>query len=181
MATTTVMTPPPAASYELRGWDLTELLPEPTEEMISARLAEIETAVAAFEARRGDLRPDMQPETFLDVLRQYEALIELTAIISGYASLWFYSDTSSQEALTFRNRIRTAMTAAGNRVLFYTLWWRGLSDPEAERLLPQPEGTPGIADYIHFLRDLRRFTPFTLARSCTGSSRPRPRSSARST
>jgi oligoendopeptidase F len=159
MTTTTVMTPPRFAAYELRGWDLSELLPEPTEAMISGRLAEIETAVAAFEARRSELSPEMAPETFLEILRQYETLVEQMGAISGYASLWFYADTSSSDALTFRNRVRTAMTAGGNRMIFFTLWWRSLSDEQAERLLPPASEQ---ADYLHYLQDLRRFKPHTL-------------------
>ncbi len=157
--TTTVMTPPRFAAYELKGWDLSELLAQPTDEVISPRLGEIEAAVSAFEARRADLRPDMDPAAFLEILRQYEALMEQMGLVRGYASLWFYADTSSQEALAFRNRVRTAMTAADNRILFYTLWWRALSDDEAERLLPQGQEN---ADHLHYLRDLRRFKPFTL-------------------
>ncbi|HEX6862778.1 MAG TPA: M3 family oligoendopeptidase, partial [Thermoanaerobaculia bacterium] len=159
MTTTTVMTPPRFATYELKGWDLSELLPQPAEEVISARLGEIESAVSAFEARRADLHPDMDPAVFLEILRQYEALAEQMSIVGGYASLWFYADTSSQEALAFRNRVRTAMTTAGNRVLFFTLWWRALSDAEAERLLPQGAEN---ADQLHYLRDLRRLKPYTL-------------------
>jgi len=163
MTTTTLMTPPRFATYDLKGWDLSELLAQPTDEVISARLGEIETAVSAFEARRADLHPDMDPAAFLEILRQYEALMEQTVLVGGYASLWFYADTSSQEALAFRNRVRTAMTSAGNRILFFTLWWRALSDGEAERLLPQglPQGED-TADQLHYLRDLRRLKPFTL-------------------
>ena len=159
MTTTTMTTTSRFATYELRGWDLSELLPEPTEEMISGRLAEIESAVTAFEARRGELDPKMSPGTFLEILRQYETLIEQTNAISAYASLWFYADTSSQDALTCRNRVRTAITAAGNRTLFFTLWWRSLSDEEAEPLLPRGQEQ---ADYLHYLQDLRRFKPHTL-------------------
>lgn len=159
MTTTTVMTPPRFAAYELRGWDLSELLPEPADEAILSRLAEIEAAVAAFEARRGELQPEMPPETFLEILRQYEALVEKMNTVSGYASLWFSADTGNQDALTFRNRVRAAMTAGGNRMLFFTLWWRSLSDEQAERLLP---GGPEHADYLHYLQDLRRFKPHTL-------------------
>ena len=159
MTMTTVMTPPRFATYELKGWDLSELLPQPAEEAISARLGEIEASVSAFEARRADLHPDMEPAAFLEILHQYEALMEQTGILGGYASLWFYADTSNQEALAFRNRVRTAMTTAGNRILFFTLWWRALTDDEAERLLPQGEDT---ADQLHYLRDLRRLKPFTL-------------------
>lgn len=159
MTTTTVMTPPRFATYELKGWDLSELIPQPTEEVIAQRLGEIEEAVSAFEARRADLHPDMEPAAFLEILRRYEALCEQMGVVRGYASLWFYSDTSSQEALAFRNRVRTAMTAAGNRILFFTLWWRGLSDAEAERLLPH-----GLerSDDLHYLRDLRRLKPYIL-------------------
>ncbi|HWN42764.1 MAG TPA: M3 family oligoendopeptidase [Thermoanaerobaculia bacterium] len=162
MTTTTVMTPPRFADYDLGGWDLSELLPQPADESITARLAEIEQEVSAFEARRVDLHPDMDPATFLAMLRRYEALIEQTALVSGYASLWFYADTSNQEALAFRNRVRTAMTAVGNRILFFTLWFRALSDGEAERFLPQDPQDPKAADQLHYLRDLRRFKPYTL-------------------
>jgi oligoendopeptidase F len=159
MTTTTVMTPPRFAAYELRGWDLSELLPEPVDEAILGRLAEIEGAVGTFEARRGELQPEMSPETFLEILRQYEALVERMNTVSGYASLWFSADTGNQDALTFRNRVRAAMTAGGNRMLFFTLWWRSLSDEQAERLLP---GGPEPSDYLHYLQDLRRFKPHTL-------------------
>ncbi len=146
-------------SYELGPWDLSELLPEPSEAVLSQRLAHLEAAVAAFEQCRGRLHPQMDSGEFLDILRQYEALIEEMNVLGGYASLWFYSDTSSQDALTFRNRVRQASTAAHNRILFFTLWWRGLSDDEAQRLLPSD---PAHADQRHYLRDLRRFRAHTL-------------------
>jgi oligoendopeptidase F len=147
-------------TYSLSGWDLSELLPEPSESIFSAWLAELGTAATAFEARRASLDPAMDPTELLAILRQYEALLNRIQVINGYASLWFYSDTGSQEALTFRNRVRQASTAAGNRILFFTLWWRGLPDDEAWRLLPSDSEHGG--DYRHYLQDLRRFKPFTL-------------------
>jgi oligoendopeptidase F len=146
-------------TYSLSGWDLSELLPEPSESVFAAWLAAIDAAATAFESRRASLNAQMDPQEFLAILRQYEALLNRIQVISGYASLWFYSDTGSQEALTFRNRVRQASTAASNRILFFTLWWRSLSDDEAWRLLPS-ESEHG--DYRHYLEDLRRFKPFTL-------------------
>jgi oligoendopeptidase F len=146
-------------TYSLSGWDLSELLSEPSEEIFASRLADFEASLAAFEARRADLHPGMDPREFLDILRQYETLANRIQIISGYAALWFYADTGSQEALTFRNRVRQMATAAGNRMLFFTLWWRSLDDDEAWRLLP---GESEHGDYRHYLQDLRRFKPYTL-------------------
>jgi oligoendopeptidase F len=146
-------------TYTLSSWDLSELLPEPSEEELSARLAGLEAAVASFERRREDLDPRMDPRAFLAILRQYEELHDLIQVINGYASLWFYSNTGSQEALTFLNRVRQAVTASANRYLFFTLWWRGLSDDEAWRLLPAESEH---RDYRQYLQDLRRFKAHTL-------------------
>ena len=85
------------------------------------------------------------------------------SVLRGYASLWFYADTGSQEALTFRNRVQQAPTAADNRMLFFTLWWRRLADDEAEA--PAAAASREHADYRHYLRDLRRFKPYTLDES----------------
>ncbi|HSS51494.1 MAG TPA: M3 family oligoendopeptidase [Thermoanaerobaculia bacterium] len=147
-------------TYSLSGWDLSELLPEPSESVFAIWLTEIDAAATAFESRRASLDPMMDPQEFLAILRQYEALINRIQVISGYASLWFYSDTGSQEALTFRNRVRQASTVASNRILFFTLWWRSLPDDQAWRLLPAESEHGG--DYRHYLQDLRRFKPFTL-------------------
>src|SRR5258708_14267381 len=46
-------------------------------------------------------------------------------------------------------------------MLFFTLWWKGLSDAEAEALLPAGTSTR-LADCRHFLLGLRRFSPYTL-------------------
>jgi oligoendopeptidase F len=146
-------------TYNLTTWDLSELLPEPSEEQLSSRLASVESAVAAFEERRADLEPQMDPRAFLSILRQYEELHDRIQVINGYAALWFYSNTGSQEALTFLNRVRQAGTAVGNRVLFFTLWWRSLSDDEAWRLLPSESEH---RDYRQYLQDLRRFKTHTL-------------------
>ena len=146
-------------TYTLGGWDLSELLPEPGEGAFSARLAELESATAAFEKRRADLDPRMEPQLFLDILGQYKELTERLQVIGGYAALWFYSDTGSQEALTFRNRVRQVNTGINNRVLFFTLWWRSLSDEEAWRLLPSESQH---RDDRHYLEEVRRFKAYTL-------------------
>jgi len=210
----TTITAPSPTTYELRGWDLSELLPAPSEEEITRRFAELEAAVVELERSRESLTPAsprISPQQLLAMVRRYEAISERTSVLANYGSLWFNSDTGNQEAITFRNRVRQAVTAATNRTLFFTLWWKALPEEEAQALLRSvpaiPPAAPGpatpagpaapaapaalaapaapasmtapapmtalaadpgaltaqqIADYRHFLLELRRFSPYTL-------------------
>lgn len=153
--------PAVAAPYQLSGWDLSELLDDPSPERIAAELAELEAAVAAFEGRRGMLAAGMGADAFRRVLEEYEALHERMDRLGGYGSLWFSEDTQSRAAQSYRNRLQQAITAFYNRILFFELWWKGLDDGEAEALLP-PGDEVRAADFRHFLGDLRRLKPFTL-------------------
>ena len=53
-------------TYPLSGWDLSELLAAPSEEVFADRLADLDSALAAFEQRRGELHPGMEPRAFLE-------------------------------------------------------------------------------------------------------------------
>ncbi len=169
----TTIAAPSTTAYQLRGWDLSELLTAPSEEVIARRLAELEAALQEFEQARQELPPPaaaamsqaapaaraaaLSPQQLLAIVKRYEAISEQISVLSNYGSLWFNSDTGNQEAITFRTRVRQAITAATNRILFFSLWWKGLSDEEAQSLLPPP-----ATDYRHFLLELRRLSPYTL-------------------
>lgn len=145
--------------YELSGWDLSELLPSASEEVISERLDTLEEAVEMFEAKRDRLSPEMNPDDLLLVVKEQEALYEQVYVLSAYGSLWFSSNTQDSAALTYRNRLQQVLTEAQNRLLFFDLWWKSLEEDEAQALLPTGEEN---ADYRFYMEDLRRTTPFTL-------------------
>lgn len=145
--------------YELSGWDISELLAEPTESVITATLSALEEATVAFEGQREVLDAGMNPADFLAIVQQYEGLIELLYPPVAYGSLWFSADTQSNDALTYQNRMQQTWTELENRTLFFSLWWKELGDEAAARLMPQGDA---YADHRHFLRDLRRTKPFTL-------------------
>jgi oligoendopeptidase F len=140
-------------------WDLSDLLPDTREETLAELFGALETAVAAFEDRRRELGPELEPSRLLEILQEYEAIIERSWLLSGYASLAFSADTQSRAALALRSRVEELLTGLYNRILFFSLWWRSLPDAAAERLLPVRESHP---DQRHYLAELRLFAPFTL-------------------
>ena len=154
--------------YDLSGWDLTELLPDTAEETIAARLTELEQEVSAFEAMRDQLNgfsatqkngagPGLDLIPFMQAI---ERISEQMYVLGAYGSLWFSADTQSEEALRYEGYMQQELTQLQNRVLFFDLWWKSLSDEQAEALLPDPNLYP---DYAYSLQSDRRFKPFTLA------------------
>lgn len=146
-------------SYVPKAWDLTELLPDATEATVSARLGEMENLVRQIEGFRLALQEEPSPELLLEVVSLYERLTQATYSPSAYGALWFSEDTQSEAALTYKNRMNRALVEYHNRVLFFTLWWKGLDDEDALALLP---AAATHADFRHFLEDLRRSKPFML-------------------
>ena len=141
------------------AWDLSELLPEPTEAIIAERLTDLEADVAGFEAHRVKLSADMELAVLLELLRTYESLVSKMVVLGYYGHLWFSEDTQSEAALAYRNRIEQVLTGLQNRILFFTLWWKELPAESIERLLPDGAELP---DYRFFLQDLLRFKPHAL-------------------
>jgi len=145
--------------HEQKGWDLSELLPDTTEETVGLQLEALEKAVELFEAFRPELTAEPATEQLLALLERYEELESRMLVLAAYASLWFAADTQSQEALTFKNHVEHTLTGLHNRMLFFPLWWKGLEESAAVRGLV---GLADRADYHHFLESERRLSPFTL-------------------
>ena len=150
-------------AYELSGWDLSELLPDAADETIQARLDAIEKDVAAFEARRTQLE-DFSAGAISELdlapfMQHLERLTERMYVLGAYGSLWFSADTQSEAALQFEGYMQQRLTQFQNRLLFFDLWWKALSDEQAQALLPDLNRFP---DYAYALQSDRRFKPFTL-------------------
>jgi oligoendopeptidase F len=139
-----------------KRWSLQDLLPEPTEESLEAVLADIESRAASLEAQRSLLGDEVSEEFFLDLLHEYETLVDLMNRLRAYGMLWFSEDTQNKNALNMRDRIRAALTEAGNRILFFNLWLKEMPDETAERLITNS------GEFRYFLEAERKFKPHTL-------------------
>jgi len=144
-------------NFEPSAWTLGDLLPAPEGEEFERVLEELERQVAQFESARERLSPEMSDDEFLEVMRLYETIYAAGARLTAYAHLWFSEDTQNQEALGFMGHMEQLAAEMKNRTLFFSLWWKGLDEEPAQRLLAVS------GDYAYYLESLRRFKPYTLA------------------
>ncbi|HEY4689424.1 MAG TPA: M3 family oligoendopeptidase [Anaerolineae bacterium] len=145
--------------YQPTRWTLSELLSSHGGPELEAYLAQFEQQVKDFEEIRPQLRPDINPAEFVEIVQGYETLEAAGRRVGAYAQLWFTEDTQSQAALAFLGRIDQLSAEVANRMLFFSLWWKSLDDETANRLMA------ASGDYRYWLESLRRFKPHTLSES----------------
>jgi len=143
-------------SFEQTRWSLVDLLPAVEGLEFDQLLADLEAAVGELEASRDTLAPDIAEASFLHLVALVEKIAILSRRLGFYGGLWFYADTQDQDALAYRGRMEKLLTDVQNRTLFFDLWWKGLGDEAAGRLLA------ASGDNAYYLETLRHFKPYTL-------------------
>jgi oligoendopeptidase F len=138
-------------------WTLQDLLfTEPVEQGLEEVFSKLEQALAEFEAASKTLTSEITPQDFNSVLQKLETITLLKSRVEGYADLSFAEDTQNPVALNLRDRVDQVLTDAGNRTLFFEMWFKELPD-EVTRNLIEHSG-----DKKYFLETMTRFKPFTL-------------------
>ncbi|TLN21758.1 oligoendopeptidase F, partial [bacterium] len=146
------------ASYKQKSWDLSELVsggmdsPE-----LEAAFKHMDELVAAFETLRPQLTPTIAVNDFLGIVGKLEEINLAANRLGSFASLSFSGDTQSQAAQSLMQRVEQFFAELENRSIFFTLWWKDLSDEDAARLMA-PSG-----DYHYWLEEMRHFKPHTLS------------------
>ncbi len=141
----------------LPRWSLADLFPSIDSPALQNAFEELETRVAAFETTRALLKPDISHQQFMEIIRQQEQIDHLGRRVGSYASLAFSEDTQDQAALTIMARVQQLSAELSNRMLFFSLWWKDLSDADAQRLMADS------GDYRYWLEEMRHFKPYTLS------------------
>jgi len=143
-------------AYALTKWNLGELFPSFESPELQGAFDNVEEQVASFEGVRNKLNPDMDAETFLEVVRASEATARIVNRIYAFTGLSFSSDTQDQTAQTYMARVQQFAAEMQNRTLFFSLWWKELDDANADRLMAE------AGDYRYYLEAMRNFKPYTL-------------------
>ncbi len=144
-------------TYTLSQWNLTDLFAGYDSPDLQAAFDQTEELVASFEGARSRLSPDIEPQTFLDILHSSESITRILSKLYAFAGLSFAADTQDQAAQTLQARVHLFAAEMSNRTLFFSLWWKDLDDKNARRLMDIS------GDYLYHLEQIRKFKPHTLS------------------
>ncbi|MFN8427345.1 MAG: M3 family oligoendopeptidase [Anaerolineales bacterium] len=144
-------------TYKIKKWNLDELFTGFDSPELNAAFDNVEEQVASFEGVRNKLKSDIDPETFLEVVRASEATSKIVNRIYAFAGLSFAEDTQNQNAQSLMGRVQQFAAEMQNRVLFFSLWWKDVDEANAERLMS------ASGDYRYYLEEMRHFKPHTLS------------------
>ncbi|HET9907553.1 MAG TPA: oligoendopeptidase F, partial [Anaerolineales bacterium] len=142
-------------SYTIKKWNLDELFTGFDSPELEGAFDNVEEQVTSFEGVRSKLNPDMDPYTFLEVVRASESMSRLVNRIYAFAGLSFAEDTQNQSAQSLLGRVQQFAAEMQNRTLFFGLWWKDLDADNAERLMS------ASGDYRYYLEEMRHFKPHT--------------------
>lgn len=137
-------------------WSLQDLMPGGTQDLENV-LADVEACAQKIEAYRPRLSEALPVEEFQELLKTVEHLTEAETKVDAYAYLRFAENTQDPSALSLQDRIDKLLTAIDNRTLFFSLWFKSLSD---EAAAPYIEAG---GDLIYYLKSIRRRKPYTLS------------------
>ena len=143
--------------YMPSKWDLIDLFPSYDSQQMDEAFTKLDNAVKGFEGFRERLSPSMDIEEFFSLVKEQESWYRLTSRIGQYSGLWFSENTQNQEAIAFQGKIQQFISELRNRTIFFSLWWKSLSDEEAARF------TEHAGEYTYWLDQIQKFKPYTLS------------------
>ncbi|MFW5713993.1 MAG: M3 family oligoendopeptidase [Brevefilum sp.] len=143
-------------TYNQTPWSLKDLYDGFDDPKYKAAFDEVRRGVENFQAYREQLSPDISEDLFISIITPYEHFYRLVSRLDGFAQLAFAQDTQNQEAQAAVAEVDQFKAEMSNRTLFFNLWWKGLDEENAQRLLD------AAGDFRYWLVTMRNFKDFTL-------------------
>jgi oligoendopeptidase F len=137
-------------------WDLTHLVKNPVRQL-EQHLAALDAQVTQIEAARQTLTPTMASHEFQSICKLSETVAQGSSRLGAYAYLWFSENTKDPNARSFKSHVEERLTTLNNRLLFFELWWQGVDEANAARLMADS------GDLRYHLETIRRYKPHTLS------------------
>lgn len=141
--------------YVQKKWNLSDILPNASGPEFDAYIDTLNKDVSVFESYRAT--PPKTKEEMEKALRLDEKIIGSSYRLSAYSSKRADEDVRDQEAKAFKSKIEDMLTEIQNKTLFLNLWWKGIDDETAAKLLPDNK------EYAYALNEIRKYRKYALS------------------
>ncbi len=148
------------AGPPLPVWDLSDLYASLEDPRLAADLDRAEEGGKAFAARLSGKLGGLSGDALAEAIGEYERLEEVLGRAMSFGQLIFAGDATEPANGRFYQTLQERVTAISSHLLFFTLELNRLEDSEIERKLA---GSPALARWQPWLRDLRVFRPHQLS------------------
>lgn len=139
-------------------WNTSLLYSAPDSPELEAELDSFESMAASFRQRYFEKISQLDPQSLLSALREYEAMQVSMAKPFCYAHLLFAADSTNEINRALSQRCSELGNRLSQQLLFFDLELMNMEDDRFETLCSLQEADR----YLHFLRSIRKFRPFTL-------------------
>src|SRR3989344_8664766 len=121
--------------YKQDIWNLKDLLKTHKGPEFENLLKLIDGDVKKFEKYREQLNPNISAEKVIEIIKFSERIEVQLSKIGSYSYMLFSINTKSQEARTFKDRVTQHFAELGNRMMFFSLWFKKLDEINAQRII----------------------------------------------
>jgi oligoendopeptidase F len=139
-------------------WDPTLLYPGIDSPQLENDLSGFESLADDFRQKYFENIAALEAGAILSAVREYEALQVRMSKAFCYAHLLFADDSGNESYLALAQRCSELGNRLSQQLLFFDLELMNLPDDQFEILCALPEA----ANYVHFLKGIRKFRPYTL-------------------
>lgn len=140
-------------------WNLAHLYAGADDPALNRDLDAADARAAALRERYYGRLAGLDAAALVEMLREYEAIVELSAKVESYAHLAWAADTNDPARGALLQRATERDSRLSQELVFVELEWAQAPDDVADRLIASPE----LARYRHFLEKARRYRPHLLS------------------
>ena len=139
-------------------WNTALLYTAPDSPELEAELNSFEEKASLFREKYFEKTAQLDSPQLLQAVKEYEEMQVVMAKPFCYAHLLFASDSGNETFRALSQRCSELGSRLSQQLLFFDLELINLDDEPFEVLCRLPQA----ANYIHFLKSIRKFRPFTL-------------------
>jgi len=143
-------------SYKMETWNYSHLFEDGSKKRLDKYAEEIVSDIEKFSSYREKL-DSLSTEDFTHMMKLSEEIESKENRLLIYLHLREYANSDDSEATALKSKYVTQLTEAGNKMVFFVLWFQKLDEEKAQEYIQ------AVPDHAYSLELTRKNKPHTLS------------------